>query len=287
MHLDKYLKVLVLQHKRFVAMCEEFPHCQPGQKPAFERRVVRVITPGTLIDEPFLNHYENNYLLAIASALNISDDIDDSHSFGLAWTDVSTGEFFTKMIHLESLKDHLARISPKEIVLPRELKNCLDHPVRQAIGDEDIFVSYPTHFPSDEPLPFPVDGVSLETNQLSVTYTTRESEAINILTSYMRENLLEHMPQLSTPSQEGSEERMQIDSHTIKALEIRESTREGGVTGSLLSVVKRTVTSSGTRFLVRRLCEYRCARYFAAGKLIPLQVHLVLRLGKFNRAKHW
>lgn len=92
MHLDKYLKVLVLQHKRFVAMCEEFPHHQPGQKPAFERRVVRVITPGTLVDEPFLNHYENNYLLAIASAPNISDDVDDSHSFGLAWTDVSTGD---------------------------------------------------------------------------------------------------------------------------------------------------------------------------------------------------
>jgi len=264
MHLDKYLKVLVLQHKRFVAMCEEFPHYQPGQKPVFERRVVRVITPGTLIDEPFLNHYENNYLLAIASAPNILDDVDDSHLFGLAWTDVSTGEFFTKTIHLESLKDHLARICPKEIVLPRELKNHLEHPVRQAVEDEDIFVSYSIHLPSNEPLPFPVDNVSLETDQPSIAYTTRESEAINILTSYMRENLLEHMPQLSTPSKEGSEERMQIDSHTIKALEIRESTREGGVTGSLLSAVKRTVTSSGTRLLVRRLCGYRCARYLAA-----------------------
>ncbi|KAL4069487.1 muts domain V-domain-containing protein [Scleroderma citrinum] len=255
MHLDKYLKVLVLQHKRFVAMCEEFPHYQTGQKPAFERRVVRVITPGTLIDEPFLNHYENNYLLAIAPESNISDGTEDSHSFGLAWIDVSTGEFFTKTIPSESLKDHLAQICPREIVLPKELKNQLNHPARRAIEDEDIFISYSTQPPSSEPRSFAADNALLEADLPSVTYTTRESEAIDILTSYMGANLLEHMPKLSTPSQEGSEDRMQIDSHTIKALEIRESTREGGLTGSLLSVVKRTVTSSGTRFLVRRLCS--------------------------------
>ena len=265
MHLDKYLKALVLQHKRFVAMCEEFPHYQPGQKPTFERRVVRVITPGTLIDEPFLNHYENNYLLAVASAPNVSEDADDAHSFGLAWIDVSTGEFFTKTIHLESFKDHLARICPREVVLPSELENRCDHPVRRAIDDEDIFVSYSTHPPSNDPMTFPVGSVSLEAGLPSVTYTSRESEAIDILTSYMRKNLLEHMPQLSTPSQEGSEERMQIDSHTIKALEIRESTREGGTTGSLFSAVKRTVTSSGTRFLVRRLCEHHYQVFSAAG----------------------
>ncbi|KAI6045013.1 muts domain V-domain-containing protein [Pisolithus marmoratus] len=235
MHLDKYLKVLVLHHKRFVAMCEEFPLHKPGQKPVFERRVARVITPGTLIDEPFLDHYQNNYLLAIGSPVS-SNTEKDTGTVGLAWIDVSTGEFFTKTIPLEGLQDHLARICPREIVLSDQLKACVDHPVRRAVQDEDILVAPPD-------------------SSILGTYTSYELEAVDILTTYMRSNLLEHMPQLSNPSREGMEERMHIDSHTIKALEIRESTREGGTTGSLLSVVKRTVTSSGTRLLSRRLCS--------------------------------
>ncbi|KAI6153410.1 muts domain V-domain-containing protein [Pisolithus tinctorius] len=250
MHLDKYLKVLVLHHKRFVAMCEEFPLHKPDQKPAFERRVVRVITPGTLIDEPFLDHCQNNYLLAVASSLS-SNSEKDTGTIGLAWIDVSTGEFFTKILPLEGLKDHLARICPREIVLPDELKSCADHPVRKAIEDEDILVAYT---PLSATVRSPLDDPPSDSS-ISGTYTAHELEAVNILTNYMRLNLLEHMPQLSNPSREGMEERMHIDSHTTEALEIRESAREGGTAGSLLSVVKRTVTSSGTRLLSRRLCS--------------------------------
>ncbi|KAI6005192.1 muts domain V-domain-containing protein [Pisolithus orientalis] len=233
MHLDKYLKVLVLHHKRFVAMCEEFPLHKPGQKPAFERRVVRVITPGTLIDEPFLDHCQNNYLLAIAFSLS-SNSEKDTGTIGLAWIDVSTGEFFTKTLPLEGLKDHLARICPGEIVLPDELKSCADHPVRKAVEDEDILVAYT---PPSATVRAPLDDPPSDSS-ISGTYTAHELEAVNILTNYMRLNLLEHMPQLSNPSRE-----------------VRESAREGGTAGSLLSVVKRTVTSSGTRLLSRRLCS--------------------------------
>ncbi|KIJ21566.1 hypothetical protein PAXINDRAFT_159644 [Paxillus involutus ATCC 200175] len=253
MHLDKYLKVLVQQHKRFVAMCEEFPRYTHGQKPEFERRVVRVITPGTLIDEPFLNHFENNFLLSI-SAANPSDGEPGIQKAGLAWIDVSTGEFFTKTTSLEGLKDELARIGPREIVLTEELREQPSHPIRQLIEDEGNFLSYVVRSITDE-APVPRDATLDEGLTVPLTYTPQESRAINILTTYLRANLLEHMPQLSTPNREGADERMQIDSHTIKALEIRESTREGGTAGSLLNVIKRTVTSSGTRFLARRLCS--------------------------------
>ena len=56
MHLHKYLKILVQDHSRLVALCEEFPKDPAvGAKAGFDRRVVRIVTPGTLIDEPFLN----------------------------------------------------------------------------------------------------------------------------------------------------------------------------------------------------------------------------------------
>ncbi|KAF9243930.1 muts domain V-domain-containing protein [Melanogaster broomeanus] len=241
---------VLVQQKRFVAMCEEFPRYISGQKPEFERRVVRVITPGTLIDEPFLNHFENNYLLSIIPA----DGESGVQGAGLAWIDVSTGEFFTKTTSLEELKDELARLGPREIVLAENLREQPSHPIRELIEDEGIFLSYIIPSITDEPL-VSGDIILDQGSTASPTYTPQESGAINILATYLRANLLEHMPQLSTPSREGAEERMQIDSHTIKALEIRESTREGGTTGSLFNVIKRTVTSSGTRFLARRLCS--------------------------------
>lgn len=246
MHLDKYLKVLIQQHKLFVAMCEEFPRYTNGQKPEFDRRVVRVITPGTLIDEPFLNPFENNFLLAISAS---SPPCDPSiREVGLAWIDVSTGEFFTKTVPFEGLKDDIARITPREIVLAQELKDQPLDPIRQLLADEGNFLTYIQ--PSDS---IPDDH--------SPTYTLEESIAINILATYMQANLMDHMPQLPVPSREGIDERMQIDSHTIKALEIHESAREGGLTGSLLSVINRTVTSSGVRSLTRKICLFFSAPF--------------------------
>ena len=270
LHLDKYLKILVQSQKRFVAMCEEFPrNPQLGAKGGFDRRVVRIVTPGTLIDEPFLNPYENNYLLAISqpgpgstSAQTIS-----SEHVGLAWIDVSTGEFFTKVTSAEGLRDELVRICPREVVLSEGSDGDPLGLIKSTVDEEGLFVSYcstpvPTDLPTTAPVPDGTDDVTshlkTETPRTS-TVTESEASAIALLTAYMQANLLEHMPVMSSPSRETTSGRMQIDSHTIRALEIREGLSDGGSTGSLLSVVKRTVTSGGTRLLARWLCEHSFA----------------------------
>ncbi|KAJ7492881.1 muts domain V-domain-containing protein [Mycena latifolia] len=275
-YIDKYLKVLVQQHRRFVALCEEFPRYTPQGLAGFDRRVARVVTPGTLIDESFLNQYENNYLLAISqgpAALEV----------GLAWIDVSTGEFYSKPVTYELLRDELARIGPREIVLDKSLEAQKPPQLEHVLAEELHCVSYinpsanegeprihanapsagePTEEKQEDPggalsSATPVDDVTEDAALFpSLTeFTAQEMAAINLLTTYLHANLLEHMPKLTMPAREGSAARMQIDSHTIKALEIRESIREGGVKGSLLSVVKRTSTSSGTRLLARWLCS--------------------------------
>ncbi|GLB36353.1 putative DNA-binding domain of DNA mismatch repair MUTS family protein [Lyophyllum shimeji] len=266
-HLDKHLKVLVQQNKRFVAMCEEFPHYSDGVK-AFDRRVSRVITPGTLIDEPFLNPFENNYLLAI-TAPEVNDCVQTIAPLGLAWIDVSTGEFFSKTATIDSLRDELARIGPKEVVLHSSLDPMKHRPIFEALAEDDTFfssVTPPETFQgirtlddlreSRNPLQA-ADASTLELDAYIIkpALSHAETSAICLLTAYLHSNLLEHMPVLSSPNHEGSEGRMQIDSHTIKALEIRESFREGGTKGSLLSVIKRTVTSGGSRLLSRWLCS--------------------------------
>lgn len=258
MHLQKHLKTLVQQNNRFVALCEEFAvPALPGTKPSFDRRVVRIVTPGTLIDEPFLNCYENNYLMAITPVAPRS--LKEGGDLGLAWIDVSTGEFFTKSATIESLFDDVVRIHPREVVLPRTMESADECPVRAIVRGESIVVSYldiasPKHLQSPfRPQPVsdvPVNARGLTTSALS----PQESSAVSLLTRYLRSNLLDYMPSLSAPSKEVAEARMEIDAHTLKSLEIREGVHEGGSTGTLLSCIKQTVTSGGTRLLSRWLC---------------------------------
>ena len=278
MYINKYLRILVQEHNRFVAMCEEFPRNPSlGAKGGFDRRVVRIVTPGTLIDEPFLNPYENNYLLSIAPAqpdtTTPCEDVTTpnpphttSTAVGLAWIDVSTGEFYTKRTSIGALQDELVRISPKEVILDERFGE--HDPIRRAVSEENYFVSYFT--PQEQPAESPtanmdaVDVLSPDdiTSQieaskeiLPTSLSEVESGAVKLLTAFMHANLLEHMPSLSAPTRESFSSRMQIDLHTVKALEIREGMREGGAAGSVLSVIKRTVTTSGTRLLARWLCE--------------------------------
>jgi len=281
-HLDKYLKVLVQQNKRFVAMCEEFR--KPGVpqtnfERTFDRRVTRVLTPGTLIDESFLNHYENNYLLAVGRP----EDVDGLR-LGLAWLDVSTGEFFAQESNTEALRDEVARIGPQEIVLDRRSEACPDDPIRRLLVEEGCFVSYAdleatsaqgiipatpaaamddvtATATSSEDAALSGSGSSNAVTESSIqpVFSVDETAAIHLLTSFLHQNLMEHAPQLQMGSrsraQRAGVERMQFDAHTIKALEIRETMREGGQSGTLLSAIKRTTTNSGTRLLTRWLCK--------------------------------
>ncbi|KDQ19718.1 hypothetical protein BOTBODRAFT_101826 [Botryobasidium botryosum FD-172 SS1] len=241
-HLDRHIKVLVQEQKQFVAMCEEFK-VEEGH---FQRRVARIITPGTLIDESFINHYENNYIAAI------TPDSGSPGLVGVAWTDVSTGELFTQSTDVDSLQDELARIGPREIILNLDLQDKSEHPIRRAIMEEEsVSTSY---FSPDSTLSAAGSEAIPETPSDAV-FTTGESSAIRLLTSFLQAHMLESMPKLTSLERQAPEGRLQIDSHTIKALEIKEGMREGGTTGSLISAVKRTVTSGGTRLLSRWLCS--------------------------------
>jgi DNA mismatch repair ATPase MutS len=245
-HLDKYLKIIVHQNHRFVAMCEEFKRLDG----TFERRVVRIVTPGTLIDESFLNHYENNYLASISSDA-------DTTQVGLAWTDISTGELFSQPTTIENLRDDLARISPKEVVLPASVRNNPTHPFLLAVGeDNSISISYAEASGSTPTLTLDTENTPNDPQEIHAppTYTPEEMSALRLLNKFLRDHLLEFMPQLPAPVRQNADLRMQIDIHTINGLEIKERMREGGSSGSLLSTIRRTVTSGGTRLLARWLC---------------------------------
>jgi DNA mismatch repair ATPase MutS len=99
--LQKHLKTLVNEYNRVVAIAEQI---LDGED--LERRIVRIITPGTITDENLIDNESYNYLLGI-------------HQNQLAWLDVSTGSYFhTTCEGGESgLMDEICRISPKEIII--------------------------------------------------------------------------------------------------------------------------------------------------------------------------
>src|SRR5690606_5720838 len=97
---DRYLAKLV-EHGVSVAICEQIGDPATSKGPV-ERKVVRLITPGTLSDEALLNELQDNQLLAIARGQD---------NYGLAWLDLSSGRFnILEVSDLDSLLSEVARI---------------------------------------------------------------------------------------------------------------------------------------------------------------------------------
>jgi DNA mismatch repair protein MutS len=98
-----------------VALCEQMEQPGPGKK-LVRREVTRVITPGTATDQQLLEPRENNFLAAVAYARR-------GGRIGLAWVDISTGEFnateFAGAEGEERLRDELQLLRPREVLLPR------------------------------------------------------------------------------------------------------------------------------------------------------------------------
>lgn len=232
--LEKYLKVLVQDHGILVAICEEFKTSLSNAP--FERRVTRVVSPGTLIDERFLDPFHNNFILAV-SPPPLSENC-----YGIAWLDVSTADFGTAVQHdAKALRDAIVRIAPREVVLVSDAIDCT-HPVYEAIDRVQAAVAC---IPTPEASQIKADLLGAAQAHMSEA----EHNAIQVLTSYLQTRLLDHMSDMSvyqSPLRASTDRTMRLDASTLSALEIRE-TQDHSARGSLSSIVRRTVTKGGAR----------------------------------------
>ncbi|KAH0565767.1 hypothetical protein GP486_000837 [Trichoglossum hirsutum] len=268
--LDRFLKVLVQDLDRYVAVSEEFPNSSYVKAKSgilmFDRKVTRIVTPGTLIDENFMDPYENNFLLGIHienKALDRPQD-GEGHSLGthesakvpigLAWFDLSTGDFFTQSTTLMSLPSAVARIGPREIVLDKNLLASYDHDVLPML-QEDRYLITRTQAPP-EILPISEWSPMLETpvsDKSQAGFTTEEVAAGSLLLGYAKVRLLGMEMKLQPPLRRLAVENMGIDKSTMRALEIKSTLRDGVSKGSLFHAIRRTVTKSGSRLLANWL----------------------------------
>ncbi|EPX70604.1 MutS protein 1 [Schizosaccharomyces octosporus yFS286] len=266
--LDRYLKVLVEDLKKCVALSEEAvrPADDFSSKNMYTRFVTRVITPGTLIDENFMDPFQSNYVMSIISQdvvdnVNergaIHDRLDERNNnihIGLSWLDLSTGEFFSQTSDSQRLAGDLARIQPKEIVLDSRLQVTNAHSVLNSIDQNIYFVSY-THM---QDWSFQQWSSYLE-KEVDYSYAENcsdiERKAGSTLLSYVSDRLVNSHTNLRPPVHVSLRNSMLIDASAMKGLEIRSSLQENRHTGSLLHAIKRSVTKSGTRLLTQRLCS--------------------------------
>jgi len=107
-----------------VAVCEQLQDPEEAEG-IVERGVVRVITPGTLVEESILEEKKNNYLAAA---------VNDGAKTGLAWVDLSTGEFRLADLPGDRLPDELVRLSPSETLLPSSVSESLGPRLQTAAG---------------------------------------------------------------------------------------------------------------------------------------------------------
>ena len=222
-----------------VAICEQVEDPKAA-KGIVKREVIRVITPGTVLDETMLDEKKNNYL----SVINLRDDV-----VCLAFCDVSVGEIYlTKVSDISSVMNELARYAPSEILFnsdaEKELFKIIDtrmHIKPQTL-DDDYFYSFLT----EERIKMQFRK-SLE--ELGLMADSAETATVCAMLRYLDENQKDGYLYINKLKVYSVNEYMDIDIATRRNLEITETMREKKKKGSLLGVLDYTKTSMGARML--------------------------------------
>lgn len=259
-----------------MAISEEFANTLTGRVKSggllFDRKVTRIITPGTLIDEKFMDPYENNFLLAIhvaepgragmqpsatsskARHEETNSSVMISSSVGLAWVDLSTGDFFTQATSMASLPSAIARIRAREIIVEKPWHELDPRGLRSVLAeDRHLVTSHITSAVSSSVSEWaPMLDCAIP-KAVESLFTSREVVAGSLLLHYLRTQLRGLSVKLQPPVRKQALEAMGIDRNSLRGLEILETARDGLGKGSLLHAVGRTVTKGGARLLKDRL----------------------------------
>ncbi len=223
----------LIAHGHKVAVCEQME--DPAlAKGIVKREVIRVITPGTIIETNMLDEKKNNYIASIYRV---------GIYYGLAYADVSTGEFSTTEItegnNYSKLLSELSRFEPAEIVVNEEL-------FKDEAFVQDIKNRFHTYIT--------VDGEYVETEverPSALEKLPYAKEATNTLLSYIRKTQKIDLKHINHIEIYEINQYMVLDSVARKNLELTETIRDKNKRGSLLWVLDKTSTSMGGRLLRR------------------------------------
>ena len=230
-----------------VAVCEQIEDPaeakKRGAKSVVERAVIRTITPGTLTEDTLLEARRNNYLAALAEAQS---------AFGLAWFDMSTGEFTMQAVSEANLDAALARLDPRELLLADSLTVRADLRERLAAWRDRISPLPASRFDSTNGAKRLESLYGVRTLDAYGHFSRAELAAGGALVDYVALTQQGALPRIATPKRLNDGAVMEIDAATRRNLELAQ-TMTGERRGSLLACIDRTRTGAGARALAARL----------------------------------
>ena len=234
--IDSYLVKLVKQGIS-VAICEQVGDPAASKGPV-ERRVVRIVTPGTLTDEALLDADRDNLIAAISS---------DGESWGLASLDVSSGRFELAEHKTENaLVSEIHRLSPAEIILSEDQRypQCASEHAGARIRppwEFDLTTArtlLTQQFKVKDLTAFDCDDLDLATR------------AAGCLLAYVKETQRTELPHINGLQKVQNNDAVHIDEASRRNLELTTNI-QGGAEHTLFSIINRTATSMGSRLLYR------------------------------------
>ncbi len=241
---DVYIAKLVEMDLK-VAICEQVTDPK-ASKGLVEREVVRIVSRGTITENAHIDEKTNNFLVSV---------YNDKNDFAVAWTDITTGDFYTKHINgknqIDTLCDLLVRINAKEIICSQNFysqANALPIVEYKVIPKFSPFKDYAynvTHAERVLKEQFNVLNLqcfSIEDNKPIIS-------ACGSLIEYLKETQKHALINISKIVLEEDGEFMSIDTVAFKNLEVVKTLRDGKRYGSLLWLIDNTLTPMGSRYL--------------------------------------
>lgn len=229
---NTYITRLLAAGKK-IGICEQTSAVMDKETKLFERKVIRVITPGTLMEDTLLSANDSNYLVA----LNIHPN-----GWALACVEVSTGEFWVnqndKDNALTQLAAALAVINPSEIIAPQEMLTVLGQKI---VLPASVTLTARPAFDGDYTLPetWPALGAWGE-HKRALACALDIMKYLNATEPSFKAVLI--------PSYRELKDCLQMDENAVAALELVKS-QEGGRSGSLWALLDKTKTAVGSRKL--------------------------------------
>jgi DNA mismatch repair protein MutS len=226
-----------------VAICEQVE--PPGKSNLVRREIVRIITPGMVLDEEVLEAKSNNFLAAVKYVKG---------QFGMAMLDASTGEFFAfPLLEASSLRDELAKFFVRELLVSKDAAGYEVERLLEGFSPRPLVVSLEKEafeFSSANALlcahfkVLSLESFGLKDNTASISAA---GAALNYLLNTQK-TAATHVTQIQLYHRS---DHLLLDDATIGHLEIVRTARDGQRTGSLLGVMDKTTTTLGARKLTR------------------------------------
>ena len=237
--LDTYLPKLVKRGFR-VAICEQTEDPESAKKAGkkiVDREVTEITTPGITMSEKLLQHKRNNYIASVFWA---------GGTAGVAFSDISTGEFALSQISKPELESLLQSLQPAEILLQKKYKNNLPADLKDYnithIEDWVYEGDYGYKLLTDHFKTHSLKGYGVE--DLEIAHTAAGS-----LLHYMQETQKSSLGHLRRLYAYENADYMSLDGSTKRNLELTSSMQEGGTEGTLISILDETSTAMGGRLL--------------------------------------